>query len=264
MSKLSQMSGSHIKPVASLKPRMDLVIDVWGDAGAGKTFFGANAAGPRGLFYQTLEPRRSQDVLSAAQGQVVVGEYESDIPPTLNRTNEAEVKKFFQVQLARFKNDLAQALKLGAGIIVWDKAIDLWEVIRYAHFGKLMGVMQLKYGPANSEFVDLASMPARTGASLIMVNEQEEEWETVAADPNTPGAKATRQSSGRMTRKAQTQTHYLTDISLRMFKTTKPTKFFTEITECKLEPSLIGSIHENLTFEELASMVRPAVDWSVR
>jgi hypothetical protein len=248
--------------VSALKPRTDLVVDVWGDAGSGKTFFAANAAGPRGLYYQTLEARRSNDVLAAVKGEVVVGEYESEIPPSLNRTAEVDVKKFFQVQLTRFKNDLAQALKLGAGIVVWDKAIDLWEVIRYSHFGKLMGVMQLKYGPANSEFVDLASMPAHTGATLIMVNEEEEEWVTTPADPVT--GKTSRQSTGRMLRKAQNATGYLSDISLRMYKTTKPTRFFTEIMECKPEPSLIGSVHENLTFEELASMVRPAVDWSAR
>jgi hypothetical protein len=238
------MAGAHIRPVASIKPRTDLVIDVWGDAGSGKTFFGANAAGPRGLYYQTLEPRRSNDVLAAVKGEVVVGEYESEIPPSLNRTVEAEVKKFFQVQLTRFKNDLAQALKLGAGIVVWDKAIDLWEVIRYSHF------------------VDLASLPARTGATLIMVNEEEEEWVTTPPDPTT--GKTGRQSTGRTVRKAQNATGYLTDISLRTYKTTKPTRFFTEIVECKPEPGLIGGVHENLTFEELASMVRPGVDWSQR
>jgi len=256
------MAGAHLKPLAELKPRTDLIIDVWGPEGSGKTAFGASAAGKRGLFYQTLEPRRSNDTLRkvvAKPGELVVGEYESEVPPTVDRTQEAKVQEFFKPQLSRFKNDLAQALKLGAGVITWDKAIDLWEVMRYAHFGKLAKVMQLKYGPANSEFVDLVSLPARYGASLIMINESEDEW--VDGPPSADGQR-TRQSSGRQTRSAQSKTGYLTDISLRMFKVVKPSlKFYAEITECKSAPEYIDTVLENPTFAEVATMVRPDVVW---
>lgn len=263
--KLSQMAGAHIKPIAALKQRRDLVIDVWGPEGSGKTAFAASAAGKNGLFYQTLEVRRSNDtILKAAAGlkpgELVVGEYESEVPPSVNRDNEGAVKSFFQPQLQRFKNDMNQALKLGAGAIAWDKGIDLWELIRYSHFGKLLKVMQLKYGPANSEFVDLVSLPARSGASLIMINEEEDEWVDGPPDPTT--GKVTRQSSGKKVRRAQDKTGYLTDVSLRMYKVVKPKlKFYAEIVECKPAPEYIGLVMETPTFAEVASLVRPEISW---
>lgn len=264
MKKLSDLRGPHIKPIEEVPIRPTVTLDVWGGEQVGKSHFALTADVPGGTFYQTTEAASLNGVLQKfGKRDIVVAEYDSEIPPDVDRENGNAVSKYFKAELARFKSDLKMALDYGASVVVWDKAVQVWEIIRMVHFGRLMKVPGHLYGPPNVEWADLVALPGRHGASLIMINEEADEWVTRIDGQG----KETRTTSGKKVRKGQDRTGYLVDASLRFTKTppvknkkgeiVTPLKFSVEFSECRRYPELVGSLIDGTDFATVKAMLAP-------
>lgn len=267
MSKLSQLKGAHIRQIDKVAEDNTLIVDISGPEHGGKSHFAMAAAGEKGMFYQTLEPHASKTPLAKFKDRdIVVAEYDSEVPPEVNRAKGADVQAHFQAMSGKFRTDLLAALKLAPGAkIVWDKAVNLWEVIRYAHFGKLTQVPAHKYGQANIDFTDLVTLPRRYGSTIIMLNEEDDEWVTRRTDKGE-----SREPSGKKIIKAFKGTGYLSDARLRCWKEPPirnaqgnaegSARFKVTVIECRANPDLIGETLDNPTWQELCVLMKPDVD----
>lgn len=264
---LAAFRGTALRPISEVAVPPVVVLDAYGGEMGGKSHFACTAAGARGMLYQTFESHTAAGVVSKfADREIVYGSYESEMPPQISYDEPDEVRKYFRAQLERAKSDLDIGLKAGAGVVVVDKGTELWQVVRYAFLGGLKNKDrggQLNYETPNMEFAEYIRKPAAKGASIIVINEDDDEWTTVLDEKG----REKRQTTGRILRKGVNKRNdplrYLVDASIRLFKSGTPPRFFAELVECRQHPELNGMQLESPDFATVASLIKPEVDPSV-
>lgn len=262
---LKGTSLEYINTPPRLQPWLN--VDVFGPEQSGKTKFALSAPGPilHQLFGNTNEVERAiQLTLEETPGkEILLAKYLSDVPPEISRSEWDKVKKAFQAQRQRVIADMKASKAAGIRSGIWDKGNEVWETVRYEHFGRLTKVPSHLYGPANTEFADIVKL--MDGLNFVLIHEDEEEWEDYKDDDG----KSKRRTTGRRVRKGNEKVGYLVDVVLRTFKVPpvvvngevkKEVQYMYEIVESRHQKSLIGQVHEGLTFPQLAMMVKPEVN----
>src|SRR2546425_146599 len=89
----------------------------------------------------------------------------------------------------QFIEDYEAALDSEARLVVWDKETDVWELFRYAEFGKPNDSPK-DYAKLNQRYKALIERAKATGASLIVIEATKDDWGQVGPVSGTTGKRS--------------------------------------------------------------------------
>lgn len=236
--------------------RRRMILSIYGEEKCGKNHFAFTAPGPIGCIsidtgIEGVVQKFQEDK------QIYVSKYRLKIPP---KGSDSKIVADASVQLwDDIIEDFHYSIANHRSTIV-DTADEAWAFLRLARFGKLDQVKPIHYGPVNAEFRDLYREGYDGGSNLIMLHKAKDKY---IEDRRT----------GRKERAGFTDTGFLVQVELRMFKVDRDDRddaddngFRGEIISCRQNPSIEGDILQGpmLNFPVLAQMVFPdsdASDW---
>lgn len=166
-----------------------------------------------------------------------------------------------------FNNDAAQFFgDASIRTVVWDTASEVWEMLRLAHFGKLMQNPQMQYGVVNAEYKALVRMANTARKNLILIHQLSKEYKTVE-DGN---GKEKSIETGNYKRQGNNKVDYLVHSYVRCLydepvKNSKgiiatPGKFKIEILRSRYNPDVNGMVIDACGFVDLMGLLAPHVD----
>jgi superfamily I DNA and/or RNA helicase len=150
--------------------------------------------------------------------------------------------------------------------VVWDTASEVWEMLRLAHFGKLMQNPQMQYGVVNAEYKALVRMANTARKNLILIHHMNKEYKDV--DDGKGGTKSV--ESGNYKRignnKIENLVHsYVRTIYDEPVKNSKgiistPGKFKIEVIRSRYNPDMNGMVLDACGFVDLMGILHPHVE----
>lgn len=146
---------------------------------------------------------------------------------------------------AQFAAAWAEALKSKeVRSVMVDKTSTLWEIVRWAEFGKIDHVKPHHYVPVNSRMRSYISSVIDSDKNVLMIDDTKEEW-------------VNEKPTGRFVRDGFKHSDSLVQISLQFER--KDKTFTTTVDSCAMNADLAGweFEDENINFPELATMAVP-------
>lgn len=244
-----------------------IILSVEGLDKSGKTHFACTAPGPHA--YQALDFGHEGvvDKFQAQGKEILVQSLGWAIPKDIRMDDHERVAKFVrQNVLNPYVEGYRASLEAGARTVTWDTGGELWEAIRYAHFGRLEKVPAQFYAAANAEYRELIRLANVHRANLIILHQQKPEWNTIVE-----GGKTKSFTTGRMIASGNEKLPYLVQAKVetrfvpeKIHKRTKEiieeAHFEVEILTCRHDPDLRGVVIPDCDFPTLMAMIMPDVD----
>jgi hypothetical protein len=240
--------------------RPSLIISIEGEEKAGKTHLSLTAPKPLAILGTDFGTDRP---MGKFQGEKILPkEYPYSVPAGLGPDKIAELTLPVWTQ---FREDHLALVHSGLyRTIVWDTGGELYELQRLAYHGKLASIPELAYGQLKGEYKELVRACKIAGMSLIVIHQMKNEYK------RQPG-QSRGEATGKRIRSGVEAIGYMVDSYVRL-DYTPPQKpkhvkdpgsdqvWRTTILRCGHNPSVNGTEWENLTFPELASILKPEVD----
>lgn len=150
--------------------------------------------------------------------------------------------------------------------VVWDTASEVWEMLRLAHFGKLMQNPQMQYGVVNAEYKALVRLANTARKNLILIHHMNKEYKDV--DDGKGGTKSV--ESGNYKRignnkienlvHSYIRTHYVEPVKSSKGIVTQPGKFQIEVLRARYNMDANGMLIDACSFVDLMGLLAPHVD----
>jgi hypothetical protein len=215
-----------------------LIAAVSGLEKQGKTSFALSAPGP--IIYFNFDYGLEGVANHYAHGKdIYVKEYK------FSRNDTAD--KYITLWSA-FNNDFHSALKSNARTVVVDTATEAWELLRLARFGKLSQVMPHHYGPVNAEYTTLIRAGYSYDKNVILLHKLKKQY-------------VNDQFSGKYERAGFTNTGFLVQTNLEVYRDGLDGQFFVKVIDCR-QNSMLGGMEFEISdrsggFGFLAQLVFP-------
>lgn len=171
--------------------RYRTIIRATGEVGTGKTRFGLT--GPEPLLYQSLD----KGLEGIIEEFVEVGKtiYVRDY--NWHPGTEGFSQEYASQLRDEFIVDYEFALEHGARLIVWDKETDVWEMFRYAEFGRPNDAPK-DYAKLNQRYIALVNRVKNYEASLVLIQAMKDEWGQSGPISGTTGKRTLMKSGVRI------------------------------------------------------------------
>ncbi len=235
-----------------------------GEAGTGKTSLALSLGGP--TLIQSLD-KGTEGLASIREARnrgtkIYVKEYDwtpegSGSAAGADDFNQDYARKVRDEIIA----DYRYAMKAGVRVIIWDKETDIWEVFRYAEFGKPSASAK-DYAKLNQRYMALINESKATTISFCLIQGMKAEWGKSADGKPTPTGQRIRSGFDRLDEIA----------FLDMLHTRQDGKFAIHIGKCRQATHLqdqpftwtpLGSPDDSVDFSEgFASLGPQLVDGS--
>lgn len=255
-----------------IKPRKNcLVVNVAGNPGVGKTTWALTA--PKPLFYQATDFGEN-GIIQHAEGQIIRpedGDYKLEIPHEYRafvdrqetdkerRAREGKLANFVHDKFyVPFHKDYKAALETGVRTVVWDTALEIWEMVRLSVYGREATNRSDLQAEANSKMKEMIRMAHVRNINLIMVNRLKNAWESYY-DAN--GNVKWRMIEDKFEMQGFGKAPELVDIDLWLH-TNDANEFEIEVRKCRGPKGAewVGQRIPNMPFVELMSMLVPEVE----
>src|ERR1700752_2968141 len=149
--------------------RYRLIVRSYGPEKVGKNHFGFTAPGPIAVQSFDIGLEGTVEKFLKAGKVIVASEYEFD------RSNLDSVDQDEAIVLReQFIADYKHALGL-ARTVIWDTETEVWELFRYAEFGKASDAPK-DYVTLNARYRDLIQLAYDSGCSLQLIQKVKEKW----------------------------------------------------------------------------------------
>jgi hypothetical protein len=269
---MTRLAGRFKAGVPPMPPRVFMCSE--GPAGSGKSDFALTAPWPVGVIDidQGLEAGPIQHVAERyperSISELYVSSATATIPRGIDRANSEKLMPYYQQLYDQIVTDAWQAVEAGVRTLVIDGGSDLWEILRYAHFGRLEKVPGHLYVKANSEFRTFLNN-LKSHCNVLVTHKVKDVW---GEGPN--GRQPVMVNGQVLTERAgfgEMANVEDVGISHRYVKpeldpdthlVKKPGAFWVDITKCRQNPELVGTTWEGLDFQGLMAMVVPQYEWS--
>lgn len=157
-----------------LKPRL-----IWrglGEFGTGKTHFALTAPGP--IVFQSFD-KGLEGVALEEYGKKDIYPIEYEWSPAIDDDNDdsGALQEMAREIRNKFIEDFVYACK-HARTVVWDKEDDVWEVFRYAEFGKPSDQPN-NFAPLNNRYRKYVNMPKSYDINFGCIQGLKNEWVTI-------------------------------------------------------------------------------------
>ena len=166
--------------LADATRRIRSIILASGDVGAGKTRF--SLTGPMPTLVQSLDRGLEGVVEEFLEQGKEIRTVDYRWTPGAEDFSQAFAKEVRE----QFVADYTDALDAGARTIVWDKETDVWEMFRYAEFGKPNDAPK-DYAKLNQRYIALVNRVKDYDASLVCIQSMKEDWGQVGPVSPTSG-----------------------------------------------------------------------------
>ena len=244
------------------------ILSVEGLPKTGKTHLCAGA--PGGIGIQSLDFGTEGIIEKFSDTYFDVREYNFAYDFTIQKRGDEATEQADRIKAdywEPFNQDAAQFFgDPSIKTVVWDTASEVWEMLRLAHFGKLMQNPQMQYGVVNAEYKALVRMANTARKNLILVHQLAKEYKTIE-DGN---GKEKSIETGNYKRQGNNKVDYLVHSYVRTLydepvKNSKgviatPGKFKIEIIRSRFNPDANGLIIDACSFVDLMGLLAPHVD----
>jgi hypothetical protein len=145
-------------------------------------------------------------------------------------------------------------LDTGVRSLVVDTASEIWEVLRWAKFGKLDHVKPHHYTQVNGPYRQLLNEAQHHNTNVLLLHKAKEVWEEDKQGNPHP--------TGEWVRDGFRGTSFALEVDGFMWRDPGGGSFHLEVRECGPESVVAGQVFsdEEITFPEVASLVLPSVD----
>lgn len=238
------------------------ILSVEGLPKTGKTHISCTA--PGNIAFQSLD-FGTEGIVEKFEKTIEVAEYNFAYDFTIKSRGDEAVEqadrikedywKPFNDDCARFFGDAS------VRTVVWDTATEVWEMLRLAHFGKLMQNPQLQYGVVNAEYKALVRMANLARKNLILIHQLSKEYKDVDGKS---------QETGNYKRNGNNKVDYLvhTYVKTDYVPPVKDVKgnvkvggrFTVEILRSRYNPDVNGMVLESPDWTTLMGLVAPHID----
>lgn len=233
-----------------------------GEVGTGKTHFWLGAPGPIVVFSfdkgleGVVEPFQ-------AQKDIYVAEYDWSPVNTDDDSEQDEMQDLAKSIRDKFIADFTHSLQHARTVII-DKETDLWEMFRYAEFGR-PNDSPLDYPKLNSRYRKYMNMPKGTDVNFGCIEGMRDEWGTKTVLKKTGQLKEQGHRTGKRIRWGFSELDGLVHITL--FHTRSKTEegavsFGLEVGKARGPGGfdVQEQSYENLSFADFAQLVFPGTD----
>ena len=244
------------------------ILSIEGLPKTGKTHFCCTA--PSGIAIQSLDFGTEGIIEKFDDKKFSVEEYNFAYDYTIKSRGDEASEQADRIKTdywAPFNTDATRFMADPAiRTVVWDTASEVWEMLRLAHFGKLMQNPQLQYGVVNAEYKALVRMANVARKNLILIHQLTKEYKDV--DDGKGGTKSV--ESGEYKRQGNNKVDYLVHTYVRNHyippvKDVKGNikaagKFQIEILRSRYNPDVNGMVLESPDWTTLMGLVAPHID----
>jgi len=254
---------------AEVKPRTaSIVLNIAGVEGTGKTHWALTA--PKPLFYQSTD-FGDDGVIQKAEGQIIrptKGDYKLAIPhefrafvdreetDAARKTREGRLANYVHDNFYRpFHDDYAAAIKAGVRTVVWDTALEVWELVRLSVYGRAATNRDDLKTEANSKMKELIRLANVNNVNLVMINRLKPKWESYF---DQGGGVKWRQSA-EWEMQGYDKSPELVAINL-WTKFTAPDNFELMVKKCRDNPQYVGETFGAMPFIDLMGLLIPSVE----
>lgn len=243
----------------SKEARYRLILRSYGPEKVGKNHFGFTAPGP--IAVQSFDIGLEGTVEKfLREGKVIVASaYEFD------RSNLESIDQDEAIVLReRFMRDYKFALTR-ARTVIWDTETEVWELFRYAEFGKASDAPK-DYVTLNARYRDLIQLAYDSGCSLQLIQKVKEKWGSYEATDQNGRKKLKPIALGVMEPTGFKEAGYIVQTNLE-HTWSKAEGFGVHVVNCRQNMALAGEHYTGRscpTFVDLAMMVFPDstdADW---
>lgn len=253
----------------SIKPRTNsLVCTISGMEGTGKTHWSLTA--PKPLLYMGTD-FGDDGVIQKAQGQIIrpkTGDYKLEIPHEfrafVDKTESDAERRKREGRLANFVHDefyvpffrdYKAGIDAGVRSVVWDTALEVWEMVRLSVYGREATNRSDLQAEANSKFKEMVRLANVANINLIMVNRLKNKWDSYY---DASGNIKWRKNENDFEMAGFDKAPDLVAINL-WTKFTPPDQFELTIKKCRDHAEWVGQTLPAMPFSELMGMLIPEV-----
>lgn len=147
-------------------------------------------------------------------------------------------------------NDAAVAA--GMRTVIWDTETEVWEMKRMSRFGRLLQNPQMYYPKINGEYKEFLRRMEKSGVVFIMIRQLKEKFES-------PGVYVP-QGMGKIDFIVDAAVEMTHIPAVKVGREERPEKYRCKILKARQAKGRLGTVLEDPTFSELASVLKPAVD----
>ena len=228
---------------------------IWCSSGpekSGKNHFGLSAPGPVAVqCFDVLGLQGTVEKFRAGGKEVMVTKYRFNINDTNAQTQAEDI-------VAKFREDYAVALR-NARTIQWDET-ELWQVFRYAQFGKASDAPK-DYDRLNFMYSEMIHQVDETGVNLQLIQKVKEKWMTVDEIDRNGRKVARGKPSGLMAPTGFKEVKYIVQANLA-HSWNKEEGFVVDVLNCRQNMAVAGERFVNTSFSDLAQLIFDGTDES--
>ena len=255
MAKVVAAKSSGFVPV-SAEQNYRLVFRSFGPEKTGKNHFGLSGPGPIAIqCFDILGVQNTAEKFVRAGKHIAIKKYkfkrDTFLYPTKEAMLEACAVSQAQAQDIRdeFREDFAALLESGDyRTIQWDES-ELWEVCRFAEFGKGSD-RPASYDPLNAFYREMIHLVDDYPVNLQLIQKVKEKWESVV----TADGKEKGRPSGKFVPYGMKEVGYIVDTNLG-HGWSKEEGFTITVQNCRANMALAGETFANTSFPELATLI---------
>jgi hypothetical protein len=232
-------------PNPRIKPRVIMGID--GKPKSGKSRFALTAPGP--IAYINFDRGLEHLLAQMGRSDVMLKDY-TRMMPLDGAWNQNKAKAVWK----DYSDTFVKALQTRVRTLVVDTASDVWEMIRWAAFGKLDHVKPHHYTQVNGPYRRLLNECQHHDVNVILLHKAKELWEET---PNGP------KPTGQWVRDGFRGTSFAMEFDGFLYRDEDGDReFHMEVLSCGPEAALVGQTFDggDITFADVASMVLPGVN----
>lgn len=246
-------------PSADPTRRIRSIILASGDAGTGKTRFGLT--GPVPILYQSLDKGLEgvvEEFVEAGK-EIYVADY--DWTPGADDFSQA----FAREMRDKFIEDYLAALDAGARTIVWDKETDVWEMFRYAEFGKPNEAPK-DYAKLNQRYIAIVNAVKNYNASLMVIQAMKDTWGQVGPVSASTGKRGLAKTGEKARRGFERMDELVfTELHFRREPGEVGPEFTIDVGKCRQNSALQDQSFPGMSFATFGTLLIPGTseaDWS--
>lgn len=240
------------------------ILSIEGLPKTGKTHLAASA--PGGIVVQSLDFGTEGIIDKFSDTYFDVKEYNFAYDFTINKKGDEATDQADAIKADYWKpfNDDAIAAFGDASIrtVIWDTASEVWEMLRLAHFGKLMQNPQLQYGVVNAEYKALVRLANQSRKNLVLIHQLSKEWKTDDAGKSVETGNYKRQGNNKIEYLVHSYVRslYTEPVKNSKGQVSTPGKFQLEILRSRFNPDANGMVIDACSFVDLMGLLAPHVD----
>lgn len=239
------------------------ILSIEGLPKTGKTHFCCTA--PGGIAFQSLDFGTEGIIEKFDDKNIEVAEYNFAYDYTIKSRGDEASEQADRIKTDYWAPFNADAERFFADpavkTVVWDTASEVWEMLRLAHFGKLMQNPQLQYGVVNAEYKALVRMANLARKNLILIHQLAKEYKDVDGKSQETG-EYRRVGNNKVDYLVHTyiRNHYVPPVKDVKGNVRTPGAFKVEILRSRYNPDVNGMVLDGPDWTTLMGLVAPHID----